>query len=407
MKILIIKQLFNPEPTAKSLDFAKELVARGHDVEVLTGFPSYPTGKIYSGYKQQFYKREKMEKIDIIRVPIYPSHDDSSLKRFIHYFSYALTASFIGLFLVKKPDVCFVYQGAIPTAIPAIILKKLRGIPFLYDINDLWPETIAASGMIKKKWLLKLINVWCNFNYRNANFITVATPGFYKRLISKGISKEKLEIVSNWSRDIISDDKLPKNLIKSYFDATKINILYAGNLGIVQSLITILKTAKKLREDGNQKINFIFLGSGANEESLKIKAQKWNLDNVLFVPRVVSSEVTKYLNAADFLLVHLKKNELFKITIPSKILTYLKTGKPILMGLEGDAKDILVNAQAGFTFEPDNSEDLEQQIKKMMLLSKEEIEKMGKLGKEYYKNNLSLESSVDKLERNLKRIINN
>lgn len=407
MKILIIKQLFNPEPTAKSLDFAKELVARGHDVEVLTGFPSYPTGKIYSGYKQQFYKREKMEKIDIIRVPIYPSHDDSSLKRFIHYFSYALTASFIGLFLVKKPDVCFVYQGAIPTAIPAIILKKLRGIPFLYDINDLWPETIAASGMIKKKWLLKLINVWCNFNYRNANFITVATPGFYKRLISKGISKEKLEIVSNWSRDIISDDKLSKNLIKSYFDATKINILYAGNLGIVQSLITILKTAKKLREDGNQKINFIFLGSGANEESLKIKAQKWNLDNVLFVPRVVSSEVTKYLNAADFLLVHLKKNELFKITIPSKILTYLKTGKPILMGLEGDAKDILVNAQAGFTFEPDNSEDLEQQIKKMMLLSKEEIEKMGKLGKEYYKNNLSLESSVDKLERNLKRIINN
>ena len=407
MKILIIKQLFNPEPTAKSLDFAKELVARGHDVEVLTGFPSYPIGKIYSGYKQRFYKREKMEEIDIIRVPIYPSHDDSGLKRFIHYFSYALTASFIGLFLVKKPDVCFVYQGAIPAAIPAIILKKIRRIPFLYDINDLWPETIAASGMMKKKWALKLINAWCNFNYSNAKFITVATPGFYKRLISKGISEEKLEIVSNWSRDIISDDKLPKTLMESYFDATKINILYAGNLGIVQSLTTILETAKKLREEGHQKIKFILLGSGADEENLKVTAKKWNLDNVLFVPRVVSSEVTKYLNAADFLLVHLKKNELFKITIPSKILAYLKTGKPILMGLEGDAKDILVNAQAGYTFEPDNSEDLEQQIKKMMLLSNEEIEKMGQLGKAYYKNNLSMESSVDKLERNLKNIINN
>ena len=406
MRILIIKQLFYPEPTAKSLDFAKELVSRGHDVEVLTGFPSYPTGRIYSGYKQYLYKREKMEEIDIIRVPIYPSHDDSAIKRFIHYFSYALTASFIGLFLIKKPDVCFVYQGAIPVAIPAIILKKLRRIPFLYDINDLWPETVAASGMLKNKYALKFINSWCNFNYRNASFITVATPGFYKRLVSKGISQEKLEVVSNWSRDVISDDKLAKTLKESYFDATKINIIYAGNLGIVQSLTTILKTAKKLKENGNQKIKFIFLGSGADEKRLKLTAKKWNLDNVLFVPRVVSSEVSKYLNAADILLVHLKKNELFSITIPSKILSYLKIGKPILMGLDGDAKDILVNSQAGFTFEPENEDDLKQQIKKMTFLSKEEIEKMGKLGKAYYKNNLSIKSSVDKLERNLLNIIN-
>ena len=194
--------------------------------------------------------------------------------------------------------------------------------------------------------------------------------------------------------------------MQSYFDDTKINILYAGNLGIVQSLRTILKTAKKLRDRGDQKIKFIFLGGGADEENLKETAKKWNLDNVLFIPRVVSSEVTKYLNAADFLLVHLKKNELFKITIPSKILAYLKAGKPILMGLEGDAKDILVNAQAGYTFEPDNSEDLEKQIKKMILLSDVEIEKMGQRGKAYYKNNLSMKSSVDKLELNLKKIIN-
>ena len=407
MRILLVKQLFNPEPTAKSLDFAKELIRRGHEVEVLTGFPSYPIGKIYDGYNQKFYKRETMEGVSLIRVPIYPDHSSSGIKRFMHYFSYAISATFIGLFLVKKPDVCFVYQGAIPAAIPAIVLKKFRGIPFLYDINDLWPETVAASGMMKKKWALKFINAWCNFNYRNAKFITVATPGFYKRLISKGVSKDKLEIVSNWSRDVISEEILPKEVMESYFDASKINILYAGNLGIVQSLTTILKTAKKLKEEGNQKVKFIFLGGGADEDNLKETALKWNLDNVCFVPRVVSSEVTKYLNAADFLLVHLKKDELFKITIPSKILAYLKTGKPILMGLEGDAKDILVNAQAGYTFEPDNSDDLEKQIKKMMLLSKEEIEKMGQKGKTYYKNNLSMESSVDKLEQNFKNIVNN
>ncbi len=405
MKILFVKQLFNPEPTAKSLDFAKELIRRGHQVEVLTGFPSYPIGKIYKGYKQRVYKREIIEGVSLIRIPIYPNHSSSGFKRFSHYLSYAFSATFIGLFLIKKPDVCFVYQGAIPAAIPAIILKKFRRIPFLYDINDLWPETVAASGMMKRKWALNIINAWCNFNYRTANFITVATPGFYKRLIAIGVPKEKLEIVSNWSRDVISEEKLPNNLLSEYFNDNNINILYAGNLGIVQSLSTVLKAAKKLKEDGNNKINFIFLGGGAEEDNLKQQALNWKLDNVQFISRVNSNEVTKYLNAADFLLVHLKKDDLFKITIPSKILAYLKSGKPILMGLEGDARDILENAQAGFSFEPDNYIDLENQIKKVMLLNKDEIKQMGARGKEYYKNNLSMVSSVNKLEENFKKII--
>jgi len=407
MKILLVKQLFNPEPTAKSLDFAKELIRRGHEVEVLTGFPSYPLGKIYEGYRQSLFKREMMEGVSLIRVPIYPDHSSSGIKRFMHYFSYAISATFIGLFLVRKPDVCFVYQGAIPAAIPAIILKKLRGVPFLYDINDLWPETVAASGMLQKKGALKIINAWCNFNYRNASFISVATPGFYKRLISKGVSSEKMEIISNWSRDVISEERLPQNILDTYFRKETINILYAGNLGIVQSLETILKTARKLQEQGNKKIQFIFLGGGADEANLKNKSIDWELENVQFIPRVVSREVTKYLNAADFLLVHLKKDELFTITIPSKILAYLKSGKPILMGLEGDARDILENAQAGYAFEPDNPADLEEQIKKMMSLSDLEIEAMGVRGMNYYENHLSMMSSVDKLERNFKKIVKN
>ncbi|MGV6829435.1 MAG: glycosyltransferase family 4 protein [Flavobacteriales bacterium] len=405
MKILFVKQLFNPEPTAKSLDFAKELIKRGHEVEVLTGFPSYPIGKIYEGYKQRLFKREEMDGVSIIRVPIYPDHSSSGIKRFMHYFSYAISASVIGLFLVKKPDVCFVYQGAIPAAIPAIILKKLRGIPYLYDINDLWPETVATSGMLKNKLALKLINVWCNFNYKNASFITVCTPGFLKKLVSKGVPKTKLEVVSNWSRDVISSEKLSEHTLKKYFNSSKINILYGGNLGIVQSLTTILKTAKNLKEQENNKIQFIFLGGGADQDNLKQQAADWQLENVTFIPRVESKEVTKYLNAADFLLVHLKKDELFKITIPSKILAYLKSGKPILMGLEGDSKNILEKAQAGYTFEPDNEEDLEIQINKMMLLSKEEIFKMGQRGKTYYAENLSIIKSVDILEKRFKQIM--
>lgn len=401
MKVLIVKQLFNPEPTAKSLDFAKELVSRGHEVEVLTGFPSYPLGKIYDGYKQRIFKREKMEGIDLIRVPIFPSHSSSGVKRFLNYFSYAISASLIGLFLVKRPDVCFVYQGAIPVAIPAIILKKLRGVPFVYDINDLWPETVSASGMMSNKSALKLINAWCKMNYRNADFITVATPGFKKNLISKGVSGEKLEIVSNWSRDKISDDQLPQSIKEQYFDPTKTNVLYAGNLGIVQSLKTILLAAEKLQEVGNDKIMLTFMGGGADEDNLKNFAKENQLDNVQFIPRVESAEVSKYLKAADFLLVHLKNDPLFEITIPSKILAYLKSGKPILMGLRGDAADILEDADAGYTFEPDNVEDLLVKINEMSVLTEDEIKRMSENAKSYYEKNLSIISSVDKIEKTL------
>lgn len=401
MRILIVKQLFNPEPTAKSLDFAKELIARGHRVEVLTGFPSYPLGKIYPGYKQRFYKREVMEGVPLIRVPIYPSHSASGLKRFLNYFSYALSATFVGLFLIKKPQVCFVYQGAIPAAIPAIVLKKLRRIPFLYDINDLWPETVATSGMLTNKFALKLINGWCNLNYRNAGFITVCTPGFKKALILKGVPESKIEVVSNWSRDKIDAMELPQETKEKYFSNHTTNILYAGNLGIVQSLETILKAAKRLKETGNNKIRFIFLGGGADQENLQSKKTEWDLTNVSFIPRVESSEVSKYLNAADFLLVHLKKDPLFTITIPSKILAYLKSGKPILMGLEGDARDILEKAQAGYSFEPDNVQDLLAKIEKITSLNKDAHEKLSENAKVYYQESLSLEASVDKLERNL------
>ena len=404
MKILIVKQLFNPEPTAKSLDFAKELISRGHEVEVLTGFPSYPIGKIYDGHKQSLYKRETMEGVNLIRVPIYPNHSSSGLKRFLHYFSYAISATFIGLFLVKKPDVMFVYQGAIPVAIPAIIYKKLKGVPFLYDINDLWPETVGASGMLGNPRALKIINKWCNWNYRNANFITVATPGFKKSLISKDVSEKKIEIVSNWSRDKISDEELSGSIKNKYFDKEKINILYAGNLGIVQCLTTVLKAAKAIKSEGISNIQFVFLGSGADEENLKAYSKENDLTNVTFIPRVDSNEVSKYLNASDFLLVHLNKDKLFEITIPSKILAYLQSGRPILMGLKGDAADILNNAKAGFTFEPDNSQDLVSKLKQMISLENKEIEQMGANAKEYYKNNLSITSSVDKIEGQLLKL---
>lgn len=407
MKILFIKQLFNPEPTAKSLDFALELQKRGHEVQVLTGFPSYPYGEIYDGYKQKLWQKETMEGIEVIRVPIYPNQSSSGFKRMLHYLSYAITATAIGLFLIKKPDVSFVYQGAIAVAIPAIILKTLKGVPFLYDINDLWPDTVAVSGMMGNRSLLRLIEKWCHFNYKNADHISVATPGFKRKLISRGVSERKITVVSNWSRDTFSYKKLPPNERKTIFPDEKLNILYAGNLGVVQSLYTVIDAAEIFQKRNNDKILFTFLGAGAEEENLKEYANNRNLKNVQFLPRVSSDEVIEYLNSADILLVHLRNNELFKITVPSKILSYLRTGKPILLGLRGDAQELVEDAEAGFMFEPENPDDLISNIENILDKNSDEVKTMGQKGKEYYNEFLSIESNTTKLIECFEKCISN
>lgn len=405
MRILFIKQLFDPEPTAKSLDFAEELTRRGHKVEVLTGFPSYPLGKIYKGYKQSLWKKETINNVRIIRIPIYPSHDDNGLKRSLHYISYAISASILGPFLVKKPQVLFVYQGAIPVGIPAIIIKWLFKAPYLYDINDLWPDTVKASGMLNNKLLLKFINKWTQLNYKQASAISVLSEGFKQTLINRGIPANKITVVSNWSRDKYANDKI--NNASDIFPKNKLNILYAGNLGVVQKLETLLKTAKLLTDEGDDYIRFVFLGAGADENYLKKRAHELNLKNVSFLPRVAKEEVMKYLNSADILIVHLKKDDLYKITIPSKILSYLQVGKPILMGLEGNASELIINSGGGWLFEPENHVALKNRIDSIKILGRKELEAYGSKGRNFYKTNLSLKTSTDKLEFLFHKIANN
>lgn len=406
MRILFIKQLFNPEPTAKALDFALELKKNGHEVQVLTGFPSYPLGRIYEGYRQKLWSRENIKGIEVIRVPIFPDHSQSGWRRMLYYISYAISASILGPFLTKKADVAFVYQGAIPVGLPAYIFKLFKQTPFLYDINDLWPETVKVSGMVQNKRMLNLIRRWCKFNYNNASFITVATPGFKKKLIEAGIPPSKIDVVSNWCRDADAVSELESDKVNQHFPSSCFNILYAGNLGILQSLQTILDAAAEYQSQGIKDIRFIFMGAGNDENRLRRFADDNHLSNVSFLPRVSSQEVSKYLLAADVLLVHLKNTPLFEITIPSKVLSYLKNGKPILLGVKGDTEKLIQESGAGRIFEPENISDFMKQVNELKKLTKDELAEMGRRGKEYYRAKLSIENSTRQLISHFERIKN-
>ncbi len=380
------------------LPFAKELRRRGHHIQVLTGFPNYPGGKIYHGYKIKARMTEVMDGIPIIRVPLYPSHDHSTIKRIITYVTFALSASVIGTFSVDKADVAYVTQGPATIGYPAEIIKLIRRIPFVYDIKDLWPDSLTATGMFDSRFGMKLANAWCKMTYKWAEKITVCTPGYKKTLIERGVPAQKIEVIYNWcDRHIVT---LPRDedLMAALRLENKFIITYAGNIGKAQAMEVVIKAAETLK-GMIPAVCFLMVGSGVDYKSLKQTAEQKKLDNVRFLGRKPVDQIASYLSISDALLVHLKNTPLFKITIPGKTEAYLAAGKPILTGVGGDANDIVEKANAGIAFESENAEGLVEAVATLFNMSPEQRRQMGENGSRFYQENVSFEIGVDKFEK--------
>ncbi|HBO68654.1 MAG TPA: glycosyltransferase WbuB [Deltaproteobacteria bacterium] len=398
MRILFLTQWFDPEPMFKGLAFAKALRERGHDVEILTGFPNYPGGKVYPGYRIRIFQREIMEGIPVLRVPLYPSHDTSAIRRIANYSTFALSAATIGAAAVKPADVMYVYHPPATVALPAILIHGMRRIPFVYDIQDLWPDTLNATGMVGNRFLLGLADRWCRMVYRAASKIVVLSPGFKDALVQRAVPKEKIEVIYNWC-DEGQIPKTPKNesLARELGFSGRFNILFAGTMGKAQALEAVLDAADRI---GGRipEIRFIFVGGGIEVDRLKKIAWERRLNNVLFLPRRPVSEIGEVLNLADVLLVHLKDDPLFRITIPSKIQSYLAVGRPILAGVRGDAADLVRTAGAGVDCHPENPESISDAVEKLYRMPRALLDEMGDNGRRYYRGTLSLSAGVSRFE---------
>ena len=405
MRILMLTQWFNPEPAFKGLSFAKELIKLGHDVEVLTGFPNYPGGKVYDGYRIRYMQREILEGISVVRVPLYPSHDTSSIGRILNYGSFAFSAGTIGSLLTKPADVLYVYHPPATIGLPASIIHFLRNIPFVYDIQDLWPDTLAATGMLTNKIVLAMVNKWCGFVYRQASRIVVLSPGFKKALCSRGVPSNKIDVIYNWcDENQIQTTGRDEELARTLGLSEKFNIVFAGTMGKAQALDAVIDAAKLLA-DRYPVIQFVFVGSGVEVEHLQQKAKKMQLVNVLFLPQRPLSKIGQILNLADVLLVHLKDDPLFKITIPSKTQAYMAAGRPILMGVNGDAADLIEYAKAGVCCTPENKISIAESVEKLFTMSRTQRETMGNNGREYYQKKLSLMIGVRRFEEIFKSVV--
>ncbi|MEZ9245970.1 glycosyltransferase family 4 protein [Vibrio lentus] len=393
MKILLLTQWFDPEPTFKGLLFAQALRDEGHEVEVLTGFPNYPGGRVYGGYKVTFYQKEVMDGITIHRAPLYPSHDGSAVKRIFNYVSFAASSFLVGLVKTRKIDVIYSYHPPLTTSLSACLLSFCKRVPFVVDVQDLWPDTLSATGMIKNENVLNLVGKVCDLVYRRASKVVVLSPGFKKRIMSRGVPEDKVEVVYNWCNEPAlnhfeqTEVKLPEN--------GNLNLLFAGNLGFAQGLPSIIKAAELLKNK-NVGVNIVFLGDGVAKKAAIETTEKLKLNNVYFLPRVSMQQVGSLLSCADILLVHLNSNELFEITVPSRTQANMAIGKPIVMGVLGDASDLITKAGAGVTCEPDNPESLADAISHICGLSVTERLELGNAGKAYYEKHLSLKQGVTK-----------
>ncbi len=393
LRIILLTQWFEPEPTFKGLVFARELIKQGFEVEVVTGFPNYPGGKIYPGYRIKLIQREVFEGVQVTRLPLYPYHDKSAIRRVLNYVSFAVSSAIYGVFVARRADVIYAYHPPLTVGVVSALIKQVRKIPVVYDIQDLWPDTLRATGMLKNTSLLSLVASMCSWVYRRMDHIVVLSPGFKRLLIQRGVPEHKLSVIYNWA----DEDSLAKPLFcePNEFPAAdgQFRILFAGNIGKAQALDTVLQAALLLK-NRQSKICWIMLGGGVELERLKAEATRQGLTNVVFLPRVPMSEVFLYLQAADALLVHLRKDPLFDITIPSKVQTYMKAGKPQLMAVDGDAADLVRWSDSGLVVSSENPELLACAAERLAAMSRQTLERMGQNAENFYQDKLSLAKGV-------------
>jgi glycosyltransferase involved in cell wall biosynthesis len=369
LHILFLSDNFPPEvnaPASRTFEHCREWVNRGNQVSVITCNPNFPKGEVFPGYRNRLFQKENMSGINVIRVWTYIAENKGFTKRTLDYLSF-MVSSFIASFLVRKVDLIIGTSPQFFTAVSALGCSTFKRVPFVFELRDLWPESIKAVGAVKDSNFIRLFEALEMFLYRRAARIVSVTQSFKKNLVRRGIDASKINVVTNgvdlklFSHRVKNEDLVNQLGLKDCFVAG-----YIGTHGMAHSLETLLYAMVKLRDHScGKKIRLVLLGDGAQKQFLKDKANQLNLTNVIFIDTVSKDKVSDYWSILDTSIVHLKKTELFKTVIPSKLFECMGMGLPVLHGVEGESADIVEETNCGVLFEPEN---VDQLIEKLLYL---------------------------------------
>ncbi|WP_233077977.1 glycosyltransferase family 4 protein [Rheinheimera soli] len=392
MKILFISQLFDPEYSIKGLALMKHWVALGYDVEVITTFPNYPKGKVFDGYKVKFKEVKHVDGVKIVRLWSHISHSKSKVSRAATYLSFTFMALFTALF-TKKPDLVYTYHPQSTTGIIGFLMLFFRKVPFVTDIQDLWPDALIATGMNKEGMLLKFIDFWCKLIYNKASQIVVLSEGFRHALIARGVCDEKINVVYNWCPEEQRIEAVVSDLTQNTASNGSAKLVYAGNMGAAQSLFALVEAAGGFSDT---ELSLTMVGGGVEKQKLQDFVVQHGYTNVKIGDYIPSIQVFDFLARADVLVVHLKDDPLFQITIPSKTQSSLAMEKPLLMAVGGEANQLIVDAEAGEVAEPCNVDSIRKAIR-VLLSRRSEWSTMGRNARTLYLNKFSSAVGYSKL----------
>ncbi|MFC1761271.1 glycosyltransferase family 4 protein [Planctomycetota bacterium] len=368
MKILFLSHYFPPEgnaPASRVYEMAKRWVADGHKVDVITCAPNVPNGVVYEGYKNRLRQTEMIDGIRVIRIWTVLAANKGTTMRILNYLSYMVSALFSGLF-VRKPDLVIATSPQFFCGWAGVMLSRLRRLPFILEIRDIWPESIVAVGALQNQRLLHFLERLKLKMYKAADHIVTVGQGYADRLVEQGVPADKISIVMNGVDEEIfsprpADQELAVRLgVKGRFVCS-----YIGTIGMACGLGVVLRAAKMLKDEGRKDICFAIVGDGAVRQELEAEAKQAQLDNVVFTGRLDKSDIPKVLSITDACLVHLKKTDLFKTVMPSKIFEAAGMAKPIIIGVWGFAEQVVMDAQAGLPMEPENDEELVDAVLKL------------------------------------------
>ncbi len=392
MRVLVLSQYYYPEPVEKVHELVRGLVARGHEVQVLTSFPCYPRGRIYEGYRQRLVATEWIDGVEVVRVPQLPDHSASAWRRVAYYLSFCVSAMFIGGVVVRRADVLLVYGAALPASVAAAVVGFVRRIPVVHDVVDLWPESVQASGMLTNRMALRIIRWVARAVYLRAARVAVITRGYRAALVAMGIRSDKVEVVYHFLPALT----LPRDL-GAPARSGEFLVVYTGNMGPLQHLETVIEAAALVAE-ASPTVRFLLVGDGLEHTRLAAMVASFGLTNVELLGRVPPGELPAVYAAADALLLHLMPGPLSDISIPSKLMGYLPYGKPILAAVRGEVNELVVARGMGLAVPPLDPAALVAAITRLATMPEEERRDMGRAARRAHDEEFSSAVGIDKME---------
>ena len=408
MKILIVSQYFWPE-NFRINDLCAQLVKRGHDVTLLTGKPNYPTGVVFPEFKENPTAFNQYAGCEVIRVPITARGNSNGLKLVANYFSYVISASFLGAWKLRKHsfDVIFVYEPSpVTVCLPAIFIKKLRKIPIVFWVQDLWPETLESVGVVKSRRLLGWIGKLVSFIYNRCDLVLGQSQAFYSGIARYCEDKHKIKYFPNWAEDIFSKTAIV-NVAEMAIFADDFKVLFAGNVGEAQDFPAILSAAEIIKNKG-VKAKIFIVGDGRMLDWVTKEVADRQLSNYVYLlGRHPLEAMPSFYSSADALLVTLKESPVFSMTVPAKIQSYMAAGRPIVTMLSGEGSRVVSEAKCGLIADSGGYKELANNIIQLAQMSKVELEIFGGNGRDYSGKEFNRETLIDQLEEWFVEVVQN